>query len=127
MLPTTKEWVDKAESDYATIYLLVRAARTMPLWEPICFHAQQCIEKYLKGRLTEGGTYFPKTHALDELLNRAATIEPTWGGHGGPLPGMNVWAVSIRYPGPTATRADAAHAARVCRTWRARVRASLGL
>ncbi len=126
MHPMTQEWVDKAETDYATIYLLVRAARRTPLWEPICFHAQQCVEKYLKARLVEANVFFPKTHDLDQLLRLVLAAEPTWAASSSPFPNMNVWAVPIRYPGPRATRPEAAVAVHTCRQWRVRVRRSLG-
>ncbi len=77
MLPTTREWVLKAESDYDVVLLLLRS-RKRSRHDPTCFHAQQCVEKYLKGRLTEAGIAFTKTHDLNTLLNLALTIEPRW-------------------------------------------------
>ena len=44
----------------------------------VCFHTQQCAEKYLKARLEEGGLSVPKSHDLDDLLNRLLPIEPLW-------------------------------------------------
>jgi len=41
-------------------------------YDTICFHAQQCVEKYLKALLTSTHTDFPKTHDLIELGPRAA-------------------------------------------------------
>ena len=77
MLSITREWVLKAESDYDVVLLLLHS-RKPSRHDPTCFHAQQCVEKYLKGRLTEAGIPFPKTHDLDMLLNLALTIEPRW-------------------------------------------------
>ena len=34
----------------------------------MCFHAQQCVEKYLKAALVLEGIDFPKTHDLEELI-----------------------------------------------------------
>ncbi|MBW1960508.1 MAG: HEPN domain-containing protein [Deltaproteobacteria bacterium] len=34
----------------------------------VCFHAQQCAEKYLKAFLTFKNIDFPKTHDIGELL-----------------------------------------------------------
>jgi len=60
------EWVTKAESDLrAAIYLL----EPRP-WQPtdaVCFHAQQCVEKYIKAVLVFRGIDFPKTHDLEKL------------------------------------------------------------
>jgi HEPN domain-containing protein len=63
MKPITAEWVEKAEGDFAT------ARRELeidvnPNFDAVCFHAQQCAEKYLKARLIEAGIRFPKTHDL---------------------------------------------------------------
>ena len=57
----------KAESDLKT------AAHTMKLkddcpTDTVCFRAQQCVEKYLKGFLPFKGTDFPKIRDIDELI-----------------------------------------------------------
>lgn len=75
MLPVTQEWVLKAESDYDVVVLLVRS-RKYSGYDPLCFHAQQCAEKYLKARLTEAGISFTKTHDLPTLLALAMLAEP---------------------------------------------------
>jgi len=61
------EWVEKAEND------LKNAAHTLKMGEDcptdtVCFHAQQCVEKYLKALLVLRGTGFPKTRDIEELL-----------------------------------------------------------
>ena len=45
MNPLTLEWEQKAEGDYAAAQWLLQAAN--PIHDAICFHAQQCIKKYL--------------------------------------------------------------------------------
>ena len=127
MLPMTREWVDKAETDYVMIAAALRIARTATVWEPICFHAQQCVEKYLKARLVEGGIVFPKTHNLLLVVTLAVPVEPSWGPIAASVQFLNGWAVAIRYPGPVATQGDAVRSILLCRQWRARVRRSLGL
>ncbi len=61
MLPMTREWVAKAESDYDGACEALRS-RKKSRRDRICFFSQQCIEKYLKARLTEAGVAFPRTH-----------------------------------------------------------------
>ncbi len=56
------EWIKKAEDD-------LRVAQhemeyDQPSYDAICFHSQQCAEKYLKGFLTEYSVEFPRTHML---------------------------------------------------------------
>ena len=50
MKVTTREWIEKAEADYVSAGREYRA-RNRPNFDAACFFAQQCIEKYLKGRL----------------------------------------------------------------------------
>jgi len=66
MKPLTIEWIEKAEED-SVMMLKGYRARKDPAYNASCFHAQQCAEKYLKGRLEEAGIVFNKTHDLKEL------------------------------------------------------------
>jgi len=50
MKPLTSEWVEKAEGDLATAKREIRV-RKAPNFDAVCFHAQQCAEKYLKALL----------------------------------------------------------------------------
>jgi len=47
--------------------LAIGAGRRPPV-EAAAFHAQQCIEKYLKAALVAKGIDFPRTHDIDELV-----------------------------------------------------------
>lgn len=78
MKPLTTEWIEKAGEDW-NVLLKIYRARKSPAYNATCFHAQQCAEKYLKGRLEEDGIAFAKTHNLDGLLKQAQVIEPTLG------------------------------------------------
>src|SRR5207249_11604075 len=59
MKPETDEWLHKAENDRKV------ARREMespdPVHAAVCFHAQQCAEKYLKAFLEERGLGFART------------------------------------------------------------------
>lgn len=92
-----RQWVARAEED------LVNAEHTLTLRErcpvgTVCFHAQQCAEKYLKALLTYRAIEFPKTHDLVVLLNRlgsesglelrAEEVQP-----------LNRFSTEARYPG----------------------------
>lgn len=52
MKPLTREWVAKAEGDFATARRELRS-RAQPNFDAACFHAQQCAEKYVKAVLQE--------------------------------------------------------------------------
>ena len=68
MKPLTREWVAKAEGDFPSCLRETRAPKN-PNHDSACFHAQQCVEKYLKGLLTLVGVDFPRTHDLVALLS----------------------------------------------------------
>jgi HEPN domain-containing protein len=77
MKPLTLEWIQKAEGDFASTQRELRA-RKFPNYDAACFHAQQCVEKYLKARLQEADIPFGKSHDLTLLLDLALPIEPLW-------------------------------------------------
>lgn len=66
MNPIATEWVAKAESDYATARREL-GVRKQPNFDAVCFHAQQCAEKYLKGLLQKQRLVIPRTHNLEAL------------------------------------------------------------
>ena len=47
MNATVREWVSKAEGDYATAMREFEVAYT-PNFDAVCSHAEQCIEKLMK-------------------------------------------------------------------------------
>ena len=102
-------------------------ARQHPNPDSACFHAQQCAEKYLKARLQEAGLAFPKTHDLLDLLNRLLAVEPAWTTLNPQLTQLVNYAVVFRYPGISASKADARKALVACRAVRRAVRQSLKL
>lgn len=53
-------------------------ARRNRNYDGICFHAQQCAEKYLKAVLAEAGLPVVKTHDLTALLDQVLALQPGW-------------------------------------------------
>src|SRR5438874_8218026 len=98
MKAATRQWVDKAEADYAAARLL-RRSRKKHSRDIVCFHLQQCVEKYLKARLEEGGLEFPRTHDLERLLDLAVELEPLWSSLRPAMATITDYAVETRYPG----------------------------
>lgn len=47
-----REWVDKAEGNYATAERELRARKFIN-YDAVCFHAQQMAEKYLKAHSSQ--------------------------------------------------------------------------
>jgi HEPN domain-containing protein len=126
MKPLTLEWVAKAEGDFAMVEREARA-RKSPNYDGLCFHAQQCVEKYLKARLYEADIDFPKTHVLAVLLDLVLPLEPLWETFREHLIFLTGFAVSFRYPGESVDRSTALDARRRCRAFRQTAREALGL
>lgn len=56
-----------ARRDYQTCAIL--GSHPEAQIAPICFHAQQCVEKSLRAAMTANQIYFRYTHDLGELTN----------------------------------------------------------
>ncbi len=126
MKSSTREWVAKAEEDFSVACTLARP-RKKPLWAPVCFHAQQCVEKYLKACLNEASLQFLKTHDLEQLLVQALAAEPLWAAFRPALKRLSDAAVVPRYPGGVLTKAEASRALKTCKAFRKEARLSLGV
>jgi len=103
-------WLKKAEAD-------LRAAeyeRTAdpPITADIVFHAQQLVEKSLKGFLSWNDTPFRKTHNLVELGEQCSKLDNTLEALLQRAAVLTEYAWKFRYPGepeePTALEADEA-------------------
>jgi HEPN domain-containing protein/predicted nucleotidyltransferase len=86
---------------------------------PVCFHAQQCVEKYLKGYLTYRETDVGRTHSLSSLLEPCIALERAFASWKQPLVPFERYAVEARYPGGyEPTRDDARSACEIARQLR---------
>jgi HEPN domain-containing protein len=126
MQPITIEWVYKAEGDFATAEREIQV-KDNPNYDGICFHCQQCAEKYLKARWQEANIPFSKIHDLSALLDLTLAVEPNWNILRGDLQLLSAFAVTYRYPGDTADKDDAQECVMRCRHFRQLARQSLGL
>jgi len=63
-----REWIIKAENDFKTSLHTLKMERGCPT-DTVCFHAQQCVEKYIKAFLVCNGIDFPKTHDIEHLVS----------------------------------------------------------
>ena len=123
MNPLTLEWIEKAENDYAAIQQLLLAPN--PLHDIICFHAQQCIEKYLKAWLQEANIRPPRMHNLEELLDLIVPTLPAWYQWHSDFKRITEYAVDPRYPGDSRTAEDTHHAMHIGNEVRQAVRTQL--
>jgi len=114
-------WVQRAEEDW----LLARSAlrRKIPLIYGTTFHAQQCVEKYLKALLLSYRQAFPQTHdliALYDLCIRNSISVPV---DPDKLERLAAYAVQVRYPGPEPTFDEAREAVQIAQEVRRWARA----
>ncbi|NMG83524.1 MAG: HEPN domain-containing protein [Methanosarcinales archaeon] len=107
MKELTKEWIDKAEGDFIVVNHEYDAKT--PVYDAICFHAQQCVEKYMKAILQENNIKFEKVHDLDLLLEKCKHFAPLLEERKEELIELSSFAVEIRYPGITAAEEEAAN------------------
>lgn len=77
MTDLTEAWVNKAEADLATAEREFKVREQINC-DAICFHAQQCVMKYLQARLQMAEIPFPHTQHLVVLLELCQEVEPQW-------------------------------------------------
>jgi len=126
MRALTREWIDKAEGDYQTAKREARV-RKSPNYDAVCFHCQQCVEKYIKAYLQEHNQHFRKVHDLIELLELCLPYDGTFEFQRDLLKELNKYAVEFRYPGETATKDDARAALHIMKLLRKFFRQKLSL
>lgn len=105
MKKITEEWIKKAEEDYLV------ATRELK-FEPsalyaVCFHAHQCIEKYMKAILQENEIEFEKIHDLEVLLQQCRDIIPELEKNREKIIKLSTYAVDVRYPGFDVSKEEA--------------------
>ncbi len=125
MKKTTREWVKKAEQDY--LFAEQGSRSKIPVHDGVCFHCQQCAEKYLKALMEELGFPVPKIHNLVLLLITLAPYYPALRSLRRGLVFLSDFAVDIRYPGNRASKRQAVAALRWAGRVRTPARALLGI
>jgi len=101
------EWVAAAEQGYTAAVSL--DPHLTPA--PVCFHAQQCVEKYLKAALVRHGVSVPRVHDLFVLNSMVAQHDARFGELEEPMGIPDPYAVLVRYPGLQVSPEDAEQAA----------------
>jgi HEPN domain-containing protein len=69
---TVQAWIGRAEDDLETGKILMRSEHR--IYWVICFHMQQCVEKYLKAFLIFHGREHPRTHNIPVLVELCAQL-----------------------------------------------------
>ena len=122
VLEIVQQWIVKADHDLKNAEHTLTIQEDCP-YDTICFHAQQCAEKYFKALLTLHGVDFSKTHDLTELrewlpVDIRLKIAQT------DVEDLNPYAVETRYPGDwePLTRQEALRAIAIARNIRETIR-----
>jgi HEPN domain-containing protein len=113
MNDTVKQWAEKAERDFLTAQRELDNI-DLPNYDAVCFHAQQCIEKLMKGLLIHLGVVPPKTHGLILLSNLLSPVCNDWSASSEDLRFLTRAAVDFRYPGESADAEIAREALAIC-------------
>ncbi len=67
ILAIARDWVQKGENDLKNATHALGMRKDCPT-DTVCFHAQRCVEKYLKAFLVLKRIDFPKTHGIKERI-----------------------------------------------------------
>lgn len=115
LVAETRAWLVKAGRDLAAATHELKA--DPPFSGDAAFHAQQAVEKSLKGFLTWHSQPFGKTHNLTELGRSCTQLEPTLEPTVRPAARLTEYAWKFRYPGEPAepTRKETEDALRLAR------------
>ena len=120
-----RQWVQKAENDLKNAAYTLKLGVNGPT-DTVCFHAQQCVEKYLKALLVLHGIEFARVHHIGDLINRLpARLRPDLTPE--EQEQLTDYAVSTRYPGDyeRIPLVEARHAVQVARRLRKQIRRHL--
>ncbi len=94
---TVKKWIMKADNDLKIAKDELRMEN--PATDMICFHAQQCVEKYLKAFLIFNGVEIPRTHDIAHLIALCAELDPEFENlNRVEVVALTDYAVEVRYP-----------------------------
>ena len=94
-----RAWIERARRDLGAGSHDLKARP--PYTGDAMFHAQQAVEKALKGFLAWHDIPFRKTHDLRELFHTAATVDPSLEAVGARAEVLSPFAWVFRYPGET--------------------------
>lgn len=109
--PLIDEWIQKAEADLIACRRLSKQ-ELADVADVVCFHAQQCAEKYLKAFLNSKGQEAPKIHSLKILVDLCRQIDEEFQTLILDAGQLEEYAVEFRYPGEPATEEEARDALR---------------
>jgi HEPN domain-containing protein len=92
-----QNWLRKAENDLKIGQDEMRTAK--PTTDMVCYHMQQCVEKYLKAYLVRHQASFRRTHDIAELIEQCKEIDTSFDSlYKYQADSLTIYGVEIRYP-----------------------------
>lgn len=91
-----KNWLQRADDDLKLIEIVLKEPSFSP--NPLCFHAQQSVEKYLKGFLAHNDLHARKIHDLEALVGDCAKIDKSFEELQNDARFLNQFYIESRYP-----------------------------
>jgi HEPN domain-containing protein len=102
------DWIAIAEDDLNVAEMAYAPpADRYPSYYAVCYHCQQCCEKYLKAFLLSNKAHFPKTHDLVHLVELCLPYAKEWESLAEDLQIVKNLGMQGRYPGDSADAEDA--------------------
>lgn len=90
------QWFKKSAENLRLAKLILNLDEKF--YEHICFNAQQCAEKALKGYLNHNKVRFDKTHDIAVLVSLVRSVDPELASQLKSADELTKFAVRIRYP-----------------------------
>ena len=108
------DWFKRADDDIKSVEVLLNEEG---LFNPVCFHAQQAVEKYLKGFLAYHEKHVRKTHDLIVLSILCQKVDSSFKEIKDEVNYLSQFYFETRYPGdyPEFTLDEAKHALKAAR------------
>lgn len=125
MRPEAEEWISKAEGNWQVANR--ELGTSAPVWDVICFLAQQCAEHYLKAFLDENRIDFRKTHDLAFLHKLSQGLLPELDAYRQDLIYLATIGIEARYPGMNTNKKIAGDMLLIAGEVRSIIRSKLGL
>lgn len=120
------EWIAIAEEDLNVAEMAYAPpADRYPSYYAVCYHCQQCCEKYLKAFLLYNKAHFPKTHDLVHLVELCLPYANEWENLAEELQIVKNFGMQSRYPGDSPDVQEAELSLRITRKFREIARARL--
>jgi len=92
-----RQWMRKAENDLKIGQDELQTRE--PVTDMVCYHMQQCVEKYLKAYLVLHEKPFRRTHDLAELIELCRELDPSFEQfYAQNVDSLTVYGTEVRYP-----------------------------